>query len=38
MSKDRQRRSPKTRVKHWVLEVVAMAVARRVIRTIIRKL
>ncbi len=38
MSKDQKRRSTKTRMKHWVLEVVAVAVARRVIRTIIRKL
>lgn len=38
MSKDQKRRNTKTRMKHWVLEVVAMAVARRVIRTIIRKL
>ena len=38
MAKDQKRRNTKTRMKHWVLEVVAMAVARRVIRTIIRKL
>jgi len=38
MSGAERARSPQKRVFHWVAEIIAVAVARRVIRTIIRKL
>jgi hypothetical protein len=38
MSKAKKSKSPKSRLTRWVAEVVAMAVARRVIRGIIDKL
>lgn len=38
MSKAKKSKSPKSRLTRWVAEVVAMAVARRIIRGIIDKL
>ena len=38
MSKERKHRDTKTRMRQWVIELVAVAVARRVIRNIVRKL
>jgi hypothetical protein len=38
MSKAKKVRSPKKRLTLWVAEVIAVAVARRVIRGVIRKL
>jgi hypothetical protein len=37
MSRTEKARSPRKRVFHWVAEIVAFAIARRIIRTIIRK-
>ena len=38
MSKAKKSSSPKSRLTRWVAEIVAMAVARRVIRRIIDKM
>jgi len=38
MSKANKSRSPKSRLTRWVAEIVAVAVARRVIRRIIHKI
>ena len=38
MSKAKKSRSPTSRLTRWVAEIVAMAVARRVIRRIIDKM
>jgi hypothetical protein len=38
MSKAKKSRSPKSRLTRWVAEIVAMALARRVIRRIIDKM
>ena len=38
MSKAKKSRSPKLRLTRWIAEIVAVAVARRVIRRIIHKI
>jgi hypothetical protein len=38
MSKEQKRRDTKTRMRHFVIELIAVAVARRIIRNIVRKL